>query len=499
MVSPQASNQDVIKGDGAKSDPKNLLAKRMLTAVNFFVETNRLEPYTAVYLIQVAGWNEVHFGVVSLAMNNAMLIFQTPAGDLLDKTKKWKKIITAVAIVIAAFTTTMVVWTTNFWAILIGKTVEGICATIFLPALMALILGICETDSEVPSFIATTEVSNKIGSFVIVLACAVISWTAFPNVDAMFYLLGAGGLAAAAFTLAIPESSLDHDRARQLEERGDDDKSEERDVEEELSSGTDDEADGKKATPSRYCDLLRNRSVLLFAFLTFMYHLANAAIVPLLAQYVAIISTERSRLAWTSAILMIFFFSQAITAHAMSFAVDRFDHKRIMIVAFVLLPVRCALISSMIIYWSNPWALIATQIIDGLAAGIYDIMLPIVVKKLTKGSGRFGFTFGFTITCWRIGHGLSVFLSEMVVHELGYAAAFLYLGCVGILNLLGFALFFSFDDSTSAAEDNKPTADNDPLGVNEIIMSLDTALSDKCDKSDKVLRESQDNSNNLLK
>ena len=310
MSPPRASNQDMVKGDSPESNPNNsAFAKRMLTAVNFFVETNRLEPYTAVYLIQGKGWNEVHFGIVSLVMNKAMLVFQTPAGDLLDKTKKSKKIITTLAIVIAAFTTTMVVWTTNFWAILIGKTIEGICATIFLPALMALILGICKTDGEVPSFIATTEVSNKIGSFLIVCACAAISWTTFPNVDAMFYLLGAGGLAAASFTIAIPESALDHDRARQLAKVEDVDDTE-RDVEVDVVDGFDGK---KKASPSRYSDLLRNRTVLLFAFLTFMYHLANAGTVPLLAQYAATISSEQSRLTWTSAILMLAYLSQAVS------------------------------------------------------------------------------------------------------------------------------------------------------------------------------------------
>ena len=139
----------------------------------------------------------------------------------------------------------------------------------------------------------------------------------------------------------------------------------------------------------------------------------------------------------------------------MSIAVDRFDHKRIITVAFVLLPVRCAMIATMVAYWSNLWALMATQIIDGMGAGVYDIMLPIVVKRLTTGSGRFGFTFGFTVMCWRIGHGLSLFFAEMVVHSFGYAVAFGFLGTLGLLNLLGFVFFFSFDNSSASVEENK--------------------------------------------
>lgn len=64
----------------------------MLTAVNFFVETNHLEPYTVVYLINIIFWNKVSFDILLLCMNMAMLIFQTPAGDLLDKATKGKKL-----------------------------------------------------------------------------------------------------------------------------------------------------------------------------------------------------------------------------------------------------------------------------------------------------------------------------------------------------------------------------------------------------------------------
>jgi len=402
----------------------NVFAKRMLTAVNFFVETNRLEPYTAVYLINIIGWNEVSFGIVSLCMNMAMLIFQTPAGDLLDKATKGKKIITSIAILVASVTTVMVIWTSNFWAILVGKTIEGISATIFLPALMALLLGICRTEEEVPLFIATTEVSNKVGSFLIVCACAAISYFAYPNVDALFYLLGAGGLIAAFFTSTIPESEIHHDRARQL-----------------AKADETSEDDVKTESPSRYLDLLKDKGIVGFAALTFLYHLANAGVVPLLAQYVATVSSEQSNLTWVSAILIVFFFSQAITAHLMTFVVNKFDPKRIILIAFIVLPIRCTFISIMILFWSNPWALVSTQIFDGIGAGVYDTMLPIIVKNFTKGSGRFGFTYGFIITCWRIGHGLSLLLGEAIVHSFGYATAFWVLGSIGLINFVSFVLF----------------------------------------------------------
>jgi len=286
-------------------------------------------------------------------------------------------------------------------------------------------------------------------SCLFVTACALITYYTFPDVESMFYLLGAGGLAAAVFTLLIPESSIDHDRARQLDGGGDSETSDdEEEVEVEDITNPPDESSKKettKAKPSRYLDLLKQPSIIFFAILTFHYHLANAGVVPLLAQYVATISSERTSLTWTSALLLFFYFFQAITSYIMNFAVDRFKHKNIMMVAFLALPIRCASIALMIHYWNNPWGLITTQIFDGIGAGVYDIMLPIIVKKLTQGSGRFGFAYGFIITCWRIGHGVSILFGEVIVHSFGYTTVFITMGCLGLVNLLGFAMFFSFD------------------------------------------------------
>ena len=46
----------------AEAKPKEAqtaLAKKIFLGVNFFVETSRMEPFVAVYLIVFKGWNEV--------------------------------------------------------------------------------------------------------------------------------------------------------------------------------------------------------------------------------------------------------------------------------------------------------------------------------------------------------------------------------------------------------------------------------------------------------
>ena len=116
-------------------------AKFALLAVNFFIETNRMEAFFAVYLITFRGWPEVQIGITSVVLNVLMLVLQTPAGDLLDKTR-FKRSVTAFATLVAAVTTCSVTWTSTFWAILLLKGLEGVAATVFLPAIMSLLLGV---------------------------------------------------------------------------------------------------------------------------------------------------------------------------------------------------------------------------------------------------------------------------------------------------------------------------------------------------------------------
>lgn len=97
-------------------------------------------------------------------------------------------------------------------------------------------------------------------------------------------------------------------------------------------------------------------------------------------------------------------------------------------------------------YWNNKYALTATQILDGVAAGIFDTMIPIVVGTMTAGSGRFGFVYGFIITMWRLGHGFSVLVGESIVHAIGYNTVFLIQAGIGIIALLVLIVFVRFDD-----------------------------------------------------
>ena len=478
-----------------RHDPPNTaLAKKALLGLNFFIETNRMEAFVAVYYIAFKDWNEVDFGIISLVMNVVMIVLQTPAGDFLDKASR-KKIITAVAILVASITTAAVAWTSNFWAVMFIKAIEGAASTIFLPALMSLLYGICLTKSEVPSFIARNEVYNKVGSVFFTLSSGLLGYFLYPNVPAIFYLLGAGGLVATLFAMMIPSSAIDDDRARQLvkskaideKEEGEGEGIDVRDVEQsdyeetivdgipsptaaEDNDGFTKENNDQKATPYTYCKLLGDKNILILSVVTFFFHLANAGITPLIAQYIAI-GNLRESMAFTSAILLIFYVFQAITAQIMRTAIKKVQMKTLLVYAHIFLLVRCVVIAVMIEWLDNPYALASTQLLEGITGGIFDTVLPIIVGQLTENTGRFGFAYGFIIMCWRCGHGVSLLLGESAVHLTSYAIAFLIYGGIALFSTLLVVFGFKLRSEDDQFKTQKEDTSNGPK-LNETFRTL---------------------------
>lgn len=383
-------------------------------------------PLIAVYLITFRNWPVVWVGYVSLVTNGVMLVLQTPVGDFIDKTRH-KRPITALAILVASVTTTAVAWTSELWAIIAIKAIEGAAATIFLPALMSLLLAVVP-DRKVGATVALTETSNKIGSVLFTIVAGLASYFTYPDVSSVFYVLGGGGVVASVFVLLIPPATVDDDRARQL------------DTKKEAKGEASPNDAAMKVSASNYRELFRNRNIVLFAVLTFLYHLSNAGIVPLVSQLIAQ-QDERASLAFTSAVLCIFYFVQAPTAYIVGLTYHRFGYKNILLVGHLVLPIRCTVLALCARFVPNRYALVSTQVFDGIGAGIYDTLMPLVVKQLVQGTGRYGFTFGFIVTCWRLGHGLSYLLAETILHQSSYEVAFATLGglglCVCVLLLFG--------------------------------------------------------------
>jgi MFS family permease len=78
---------------------------------------------------------------------------------------------------------------------------------------------------------------------------------------------------------------------------------------------------------------------------------------------------------------------------------------------------------------------------DGVGAGIFDVVSVLVIADLTRGTGRFNLTLRAITTAVGIGAALSQVIAGSIVHHVGCRAGFLFLA--GVASAAFAILYFS--------------------------------------------------------
>jgi MFS family permease len=106
----------------------------------------------------------------------------------------------------------------------------------------------------------------------------------------------------------------------------------------------------------------------------------------------------------------------------------------------------------------DPYWLVGVQLLDGIGAGIFGALFPIIVKDLTQGTGRFNVSLGALSTVFGLGAALSPGVAGLVLQEAGYNAAFLTLAAIATaafaLLLLAMSETKDFSEADAIADDN---------------------------------------------
>ena len=107
---------------------------------------------------------------------------------------------------------------------------------------------------------------------------------------------------------------------------------------------------------------------------------------------------------------------------------EHWGRKPFLLVGFLILPLRGALY----VVSDNPFWLVGVQLLDGVGAGIFGALFPIVVKDLTDGTGRFNVSLGALAAVFGLGAALSPGIAGLVLQAAGYDAAFLTLAAIAL-------------------------------------------------------------------
>jgi MFS family permease len=402
-------------------------AGRALDAGNFFLADVRdaLGPYLAVYLLTERQWDAASIGVVMSIATIAGILAQTPAGALVDATKAKRAVMVAAAVLVTA-ASLLVPWLSSFWPIALSQATAHAASVVFGPALAAVTLGIFGHKAFTKR-IGRNESFNHAGNACAAAAAAAGACAYVWGPEVVFYLLASMAIASIISVLAIPARAIDHDLARGLHDATSDNGE---------TTGDD--------HPSGLSVLLTCRPLLIFAACAIMFHFANAAMLPLVGQKLALqdknLGTSLMSACIVAAQIVMVPMAMLVGAKA-----DAWGRKPLFLIALSVLTVRGCLYP----FSDNSYWLVGVQLLDGVGAGIYGAIFPVIVADLMRGTGRFNVAQGAIITAQGIGAALSTTLAGVVVVHAGYSAAFLTLAGVAVV---GLALYFFVMPETQERE-----------------------------------------------
>jgi MFS family permease len=391
---------------------------RFLEWLNFFladVQTG-LGPFVAAYLAS-CGWNPGSVGYLLTFGGLVTVAMQTPAGAIVDAARRKRLLVVASlgvlvcgAFLLMAHPTLLSVYAAQF--------LIGAAAPFMLPTVAAITLGIVGAKAFDKQF-GKNQAFNSAGNVFTALLIAYVSYKF--GYRSIFVIAALLAIPAVVSVLGIDNKQIDYARARGAKE-GD------RTL----------NAEGLSA-------LLKDRVLLAFLAAAFLFHLANAAMLPQLGEMLSK-GNPKAAAPFMSACIIVTQLVIAISAAWIGSRAGTKGRKPLLLLGFGVLPLRGVLYT----LTHATGALIAIQTLDGVANAIFGIVSILVIKDRTEGTGRFNLAAGALATMVGIGAALSTTIGGVLIQHVNYRASFLGLAAIA---LVAFGLLWYFVPETLSDEE----------------------------------------------
>jgi MFS family permease len=198
--------------------------------------------------------------------------------------------------------------------------------------------------------------------------------------------------------------------------------------------------------PTKPGELMHNRPLLIFAGCLLLFHLANAAMLPLVGSVVTMRSAR-----WATILIGACIVVPQLVVAALSPWIGRraqiWGRRPLLLIGFAALPVRGLLFA----WVTDPEILVVIQILDGITAAVFSVMVPLVVADLTRGTGHFNLGQGIVGTFVGIGASLSATLAGYITDRFGSPAAFMGLAAIAAIGFVVACL--SMPETRTGAEE----------------------------------------------
>ena len=384
-------------------------ALRALDWLNFSladVQTG-VGPFLAAALT-TKGWNPAQIGTFLTVGGLLGVFLQAPAGAFVDATRSKRGLIATgiSAVVIASL---LLAFGQGFLPLALAQFVLGCIGPFMGPAVTAITLGLVGK-ALFDRRLGRNHSFDSAGNVCAALLMGWIGWRF--GIKAIFLLVPILSIPAFLALAAIPARQIDYWTAR----------------------------GGRQAAPSgmgsKLRFLIRDRVLLAFAAAAFLFHFANAAMLPQLGEMLAK-GDARAAAPFMSATVTVTQLVVALTSTAVGILCARWGPRPLLLVGFAALPLRGLLYT---LTNSIP-LLIGVQTLDGIANSIFGVAAAVLIADRVRGTGHFNLATGAMGTVIGIGAALSNTVAGQITQRAGFQASFLVLAAIALVAFLCLLLF----------------------------------------------------------
>jgi MFS family permease len=357
-------------------------------------------PFIAVYLTSQK-WTQVDIGLVLSAAGLIALLGQMPGGALVDAARS-ERLVAGLALSAIATAALTYAFAPIFPLVLAAACLHAAASCVLGPCIVAMSLGLVGHD-------AIGERLGRNARF-----AAIGNGSAAAAMGAVGYFFEPRAVFLVTAVLLVPTLlALSHIRPAEVDP---------------------DRAHGGPVpqktdhTPVDVGVVVRKPPLLILAGCALLFHMANAAMLPLMGSVVTMRSSEWATVLIAACIvvpqLVVAIVSPWVGHHAQIWG--RLPFLRLAFAALVFRALLFAVVK-------DPYLLVAVQILDGITAAALGVMVPLMIADITRGTGRFNLAQGIVGTAVGIGASISPTLAGYLTDTFGSSVAFLGLAVIAAM------------------------------------------------------------------
>jgi MFS family permease len=356
-------------------------------------------PFLSVYLT-TQKWTQIDIGLVLSIGSIASLLGQVPGGWVVDWARSKQRAAT-LAVIGIGVSALLIAVAPVFATIVAAKLLHVGASSVLGPAIAAITLGLVGHAAVAPRLGRNARFAS-IGNG---LAAGVMGACGyFVSAQAVFFVTAVLAIPTLLALWRIRESDVDPVRA---------------------DGGID--ACGASQPTTTLGRLLRNPALLILAACVLLFHLANAAMLPLVGSDVTMRSSQ-----WATALVAACIIAPQLVVAAISPTVGQlaqsWGRRPLLLIGFAALPLRGALLA-----WTNdPYMIVAVQALDGISGAVLGVLVPLSLADISRGTGRFNLAQGIVGSATGIGAALSTIGAGYLADRFGTATAFAGLAATAV-------------------------------------------------------------------